>query len=99
MHEWYSSNKASFRKAKMAKYGTTPEVVTQAFADQKGLCAICGRPPVVNKRGGLHVDHDHSAKKFRALLCNNCNLMLGHAKDDPARLRAAADYLEKHRKL
>jgi hypothetical protein len=30
----------------------------------------------------------------RALLCGNCNKALGCMADDPARLRAAADYLE-----
>jgi hypothetical protein len=31
----------------------------------------------------------------RALLCHHCNVSLGRFKDDPALLRAAADYLEK----
>lgn len=30
----------------------------------------------------------------RSLLCTPCNLLLGNAEDDPARLRAAATYLE-----
>ena len=29
-------------------------------------------------------------------VCNNCNPMLGHGKDDPVILRKAADYLEQH---
>jgi hypothetical protein len=31
----------------------------------------------------------------RGLLCNDCNLALGHAHDDPARLRALIVYLAK----
>lgn len=52
-------------------------------------CAICGQPKEV-------LDHDHSTGAVREPLCNNCNRTLGLMADDPARLRAAADYLEKH---
>jgi hypothetical protein len=31
---------------------------------------------------------------FRGYLCHHCNLVLGHAADDPALLRVLADYLE-----
>jgi len=32
--------------------------------------------------------------KIRGLLCRDCNLMLGHAQDNPDILREAANYLE-----
>jgi hypothetical protein len=32
----------------------------------------------------------------RDLLCDTCNLMLGHAKESPEILRAGAKYLEDH---
>jgi hypothetical protein len=31
------------------------------------------------------------------LLCHHCNCALGMARDDPALLRAMADYIESHR--
>jgi hypothetical protein len=31
---------------------------------------------------------------IRSLLCNNCNLGVGNFKDNPALMRAAADYIE-----
>jgi hypothetical protein len=43
-----------------------------------------------------HLDHDHSTGKVRGILCRSCNLLLGHAKESPARLRGAANYLEEH---
>ena len=52
-------------------------------------CSICGEPSSV-------LDHCHNTGKVRDGLCSACNLVLGAMNDDPARLRAAADYLEKH---
>ena len=52
-------------------------------------CPICGEPSAV-------LDHCHTSGKVRGGLCGVCNLVLGQMNDDPARLRAAADYLEAH---
>lgn len=69
------------------------------FVDQRGVCAICQQPETA-MRGGkakwMAVDHDHATGAIRSLLCSACNQALGHMKDDPVRLRAAADYLEAH---
>jgi hypothetical protein len=61
-------------------------------AEQGDKCAICGRAEP-NGRGRWHIDHDHKTGKVRGLLCNNCNVLLGHAHEDPAILWAAIDYL------
>jgi hypothetical protein len=44
----------------------------------------------------LAVDHSHETGAFRGLLCHSCNRAIGLLGDDPARLRAAAEYLEDH---
>lgn len=97
IQEYRKLNRKRSYAYKLKQYGWTPEAFEQAKLDQKGLCAICDKVPTVNKRGGLHADHDHANKTPRALLCNNCNLMLGHAKDQAEVLRKAALYLEKYR--
>lgn len=73
------------------KYGITGEQYASMVAAQSGLCAICGGSP---GRYGLSVDHCHASGVVRGLLCVPCNTSLGKMKDSPARLRAAAEYLE-----
>lgn len=60
---------------------------------QQGRCAICGCAEADSPRGRLHLDHDHTTQQVRGLLCGNCNVGLGHFKDEPSRLRAAIKYL------
>jgi hypothetical protein len=74
------------------RYGITAQDADAMLAAQGGLCAICRAAPAA------HVDHDHKTGAVRALLCFNCNGGLGQFKDDPAVLRAAADYVEEHRR-
>jgi Recombination endonuclease VII len=81
--------------------GMPPEGLTRMHEDQHGLCYLCG-DPLPDDRYFLAVDHDHRCcppKKScafcrRGLTCHSCNVLIGHAKDDPARLRRIADNLE-----
>lgn len=76
-------------------YGITQEDYADMWEAQDGKCAICGG---VNKDGRLLlVDHDHKTGKVRGLLCHNCNVMLGNAKDKVEVLAAGIAYLEVHR--
>ncbi len=82
-------------------YGLPLSEYETMFARQKGLCAICGEPETLrNNRSGklrdLAVDHDHETGKVRALLCYNCNLMIGFAKESTDRLEKGASYLTKY---
>lgn len=71
------------------KYGVSLETYQQMVLAQGGRCAICQEPSAP-----LCVDHNHATKKVRALLCKSCNLMLGNAKEDQARLARAIEYLQ-----
>ncbi|WP_324277758.1 endonuclease VII domain-containing protein [Blastococcus brunescens] len=72
------------------RYGITAAEADHRLAVQGGVCAICKTAPAD------HVDHDHATGAVRALLCFNCNGGLGQFKDDPAVLRAAAEYVRFH---
>lgn len=58
-------------------------------------CDVCGRR--LEGKRVMAIDHCHDSKRVRGILCKWCNLALGYTDDDPARLRALADYLDKYR--
>lgn len=81
------------------KFGLTAEAWARILIAQQGRCASCGDPMV-----DPCVDHDHSCCSHptktcglcvRGLLCSPCNSGLGMFRDDPVRLRAAVEYLER----
>lgn len=91
--------KRRIRKGDQLKiYGISLSRYDEMLAAQNGLCAICGKAETSHSsRGGvkmLSVDHCHKKGHVRKLLCSSCNWGLGNFRDDPALLRAAADYLE-----
>lgn len=96
---YYSANSAAEidRRRKnlmVSKYGITVSQYDEMLLSQGGVCAICLRTCSTGKR--LAVDHRHSDGAIRGLACSLCNLALGSMRDDPAILRRAAAYLERH---
>ena len=75
------------------KYGITKDEFERRVEEQGGVCFICKENPD-GKR--LSVDHCHTTKRVRALLCRNHNLMIGLSRDNPDILIAAAEYLKSH---
>jgi hypothetical protein len=61
---------------------------------QNGCCAICGVQEKHTEKKRLYVDHCHTNNHVRGLLCNNCNFVLGHAKDNTTILENAILYLK-----
>lgn len=80
----------SFRR-NLEIYGLTTADFVRLFTGQRGVCAICGKPN--ERRRRLVVDHCHTSGRVRGLLCDPCNGILGLAGENPAILRAAADYV------
>ncbi|WP_019059944.1 endonuclease VII domain-containing protein [Streptomyces prunicolor] len=88
---WRKNNPRGHRKWWLQYfYGVTLEQWDEMVLAQEGRCAVCSLP------AELVVDHCHTAQRVRELLCGLCNSGLGLFKDDPERLRAAAEYIEKH---
>lgn len=79
-------------------YGLSEEEYAAMLASQGGVCAICNKAEGATHWAGkvkmLHIDHDHATGEIRGLLCDGCNRGLGHFRDDPANLLAAAAYLQ-----
>ncbi len=85
----------------LKRFSITPERFEAMLEQQDNACLICGRP---FSEVTAHIDHDHACcngpfscgKCVRAVLCFECNHMLGNAHDEPERLRAAIRYLESY---
>ncbi|AXH44386.1 endonuclease VII [Arthrobacter phage MargaretKali] len=75
-------------------YGLTVEAYDEMFSAQGEACAVC-RSSEPGKCWA--VDHDHATGEVRGILCWNCNVGLGHFRDDPIALIAAADYVMRSR--
>lgn len=65
----------------MKNYALTPDEYWAIYEAQDGCCYFCKRAKGHAKK--LCVDHDHATGFVRGLLCNTCNKILGHFRDDP----------------
>lgn len=81
------------------RYGITMAEYRTIWFHQGGVCAICEQPETTERNRLLAIDHDHVSGHVRALLCSQCNRAIGLLRDDPKTIRAAADYVERHRQL
>ena len=100
-YHWNKEYKESTRQASVGnqlkrKFGVSTEQYIEMLEKQAYRCAICGRHQEELDRR-MAVDHDHDTGNNRELLCNNCNVGIGHLRDNPALIRKAAEYLEKHK--
>lgn len=97
-------NKARARRLETI-YSITADEYDRILLVQGGRCEICQRARGYRK--ALSVDHDHAVaiadghdedkgcpNCVRGLLCQPCNKMLGHGRDDPAMFERAAEYLK-----
>jgi hypothetical protein len=95
-----AATKQSIRRYELrTKFGITAADYDSLLIAQQGVCAICRQPETrINALSGLTqclaVDHEHSSKRVRGLLCGRCNTAIGLFEDSTALLTAACRYLE-----
>lgn len=71
------------------------------YLDQDAKCAICSiaidiYTRQLGQRESACVDHCHTTKKIRQLLCNHCNRSLGLMQENIDNLKNMIKYLEFH---
>ena len=98
---WQVRNIDKIRNSSLRnRYNITLPMYNEMLSKQDNRCKICNILPDLDSKFKqhriLHVDHDHATNIVRGLLCNNCNHMLGAAKDNSAILRSAATYIDLH---
>lgn len=83
-------------KALARMHGLTTSDYERLLDAQGGRCAICGTTdPGRRNTSNFAIDHDHTTGEVRGLLCNGCNMGIGHLRDDPEILREAIAYLQR----
>lgn len=87
---WQPPTTAQLHEARLRyRYGITAADYENLLVAQGGGCAICGRTYSTTRR--LSVDHDHATGRVRGLLCQGCNVKVGHFEG--ADFEAIAAYL------
>lgn len=91
--ECKSSHFKQYQKTvgRFKRHGITKEIYDGMVEGQKRKCAICGI-----YSDNLHIDHNHTTKKVRGLLCKECNMALGLVKENITTINNMIEYLEKY---
>jgi Recombination endonuclease VII len=97
---FYKNNPEKTKNRRLiTKYGITIEQYNEMLIKQNNLCFICRKPESAfhknsNKVKDLCVDHCHKTGKARALLCANCNCLIGYSNESIEILQEAINYLK-----
>jgi hypothetical protein len=92
---YYHANKGKWRDADVLKrYGLTKDAWDALFLSQGRCCAVC-RSDSPRHKHGWATDHCHTTGVVRGVLCQPCNLMLGHSDDSTSTLSNAISYLNR----
>jgi hypothetical protein len=94
---WRTDNKHKIRDTSYKKkFGITLQEYETKLKYQNYCCAICETPQEeFNLR--FAIDHDHKTGEVRDLLCGQCNIAIGMAKEDENILKKMIKYLQKHK--
>lgn len=74
----YNVNKDDWRSTYYKrKYNISLIDYEDMLVKQNGVCAVCGGVETNSRLNHFCVDHNHDTGEVRALLCSQCNLLLG----------------------
>jgi hypothetical protein len=90
--KYNSKQEASRAYSLSSKYGITIQDYEDMLLKQNYKCAICEKEFISRKK--TYIDHCHSKGHVRGLLCQNCNIALGHIKDNITTLNSMIKYLQ-----
>ena len=99
---YYKNKKHKMSIYRQRVYNITPEEYDTMLEEQNHKCKICSIKfndnfNLETKTDYLHspqLDHCHTTKKVRGILCPSCNIGLGHFKDSPENITNAINYLK-----
>lgn len=75
---------------KANKYNTTPQRILELYNVKE--CSIC-KSELNNKKC---IDHNHDTGAIREVVCHNCNVIIGLAKEKIETLEKIINYIKKH---
>jgi len=79
-----------YRRALLPRvYGITVEQYNEMLNRQQGTCAMCGELLIPGH--GTHIDHNHSTKAIRGILCHTCNKAVGWVEKHQEKVRVYLD--------
>lgn len=91
----YCSKSCKHRAGDLSdKFNLSVEQYKWLLEYQNNKCACCQKP-ISNSE--VIIDHSHTTGRVRGLTCFNCNLALGHSKDDIELIGNMISYIERHR--
>ena len=81
------------------QYGITYTQFLKSCNNQSHQCKICNTELELKGKSNKSAvqDHDHDTGQIRGVLCNACNVGLGHFKDSEHNLQKALDYLKEYK--
>ena len=85
------------RKQKIKRlYGITAEEYDAMLTAQGNVCGSCGGSQIGSKYANWHVDHCHTTKRVRGILCHHCNVIVGMAGECPDKLDKIITYIKRN---
>ena len=96
---YYDPEKQELRRKKNREYyHANREYYLNKNKEKRKQARVRGICPICRKDKRLVWDHNHKTGAYRDHICHNCNLALGHGKEDPEIFKNLVEYVRKHNK-